>query len=440
MASFNRINGEFACDNHTLQTALLRDVFGFRGWIMSDYSANHSTAESANAGLDQEQPSEGFWGSKLLAAVQNGEVAEATIDEKVRRILRPLIGMGQLENPPVIAELPVDEHHATAQRIAESAMVLLRNDGVLPLAGVRKLALIGTDVDTAGAQGGGSSLVRGTKYVSPLEGLQRALGDDVEISVAYGSEPVTPGALLPGNAEAVPEAFFRTPEGERGLRAEFWTNTNHEGDPFVSRADGVIEHNWGFHNFPGFNAGSPRYPLWPGEVNGQSSARWTGTLTVPVTGVYGFSVTALGRFSFELDDELIASSEVTPQVGKTAQTEPAEVVLLASDEVVEAEPEPEGERPMPLGASGFGGSTGPTRQYEASVRLIADRSYKIRFDYIADDPSQQWLLGTRVRLGWTPPAGVVSPDVTAAAELAASADAAVVVVRTYEARRRTGRT
>ena len=65
MASFNRINGEFACDNTALLRDVLRDRLGFRGWIMSDYGANHSTAVAANAGLDQEQPGEGFWGGQL---------------------------------------------------------------------------------------------------------------------------------------------------------------------------------------------------------------------------------------------------------------------------------------------------------------------------------------------------------------------------------------
>ncbi|HMR14498.1 MAG TPA: beta-glucosidase, partial [Arachnia sp.] len=128
---------------------------------MSDYGANHSTAQSANEGLDQEQPGEGHWGGQLWQAWNNGEVSEAVLDEKVRNILRPLVGLGQIENPTVIEEFDVDGHHAVAQRIAEEAMVLLRNDGVLPLSGVRTVALIGPDVDGVGAQGGGSSMVRG---------------------------------------------------------------------------------------------------------------------------------------------------------------------------------------------------------------------------------------------------------------------------------------
>jgi beta-glucosidase len=410
MGSFNRVNGTFACENPVLLTDILRGAFGFRGWVMSDYGANHSTAESANAGLDQEQPGEGKWGSQLLAAAQAGEVAETTLDEMVRRILRPLIGLGQLENPVGVAEFDVDGHDALAQRIAEASMVLLSNDGLLPLAGVGRVALIGTDVDTAGAKGGGSSQVRATREVSPLDGLGAALGPDVAIEVAYGAEPVTPGVLLPG-PDAVPSAFFTQVDGERGLHAEYWTNPGFSGDPFLVRTEGQIEHNLGFHNFPGFNAGSPRYPHLPGELNGQISARWTGVLTVPVTGSYRFTVTSLGSFTLTLDGAVVAASD-------------AEAPGLVA--ITEASPATGPYQPT-------GGDAVAPSLYTIALDLEAGRGYRLQLDYAADDPSQGFLQGAKIRLGWVPPAGVVSPDVVAAAELAASADVAIVIARTYEA-------
>ncbi|WP_349427821.1 glycoside hydrolase family 3 C-terminal domain-containing protein [Microbacterium sp. LWS13-1.2] len=432
MGSFNRINGTFACENPTLLTDILRGAFGFRGWVMSDYGANHSTAPAINAGLDQEQPAEGHWGGQLWHGVQNGEVAETTLDESVRRILRPLIGLGQLESPASLGEFPEDEHHLIAQRIAEASMVLLRNDGILPLSGVRRVALIGTDVDTAGAKGGGSSLVRATREISPLEGLTRAFGDGVEIGLAFGAEPVTPGVLLPG-PPTVPEAFFSTPDGKRGLVSEWWTSTDHSGEPLVSRVDGLIEHNLGAHNFPGFNAGSPRYEPLPGELNGQSSARWTGTLTVPVTGTYLFTVTALGRFSFELGETVVASSDTTSMRNSTtAEVDASRSTLAVIDgaDATELEAhERAGVQPYNWGGDGGGSAA----MYDVSIVLVAGRPYRVRLEYAADDPSQGFLLGARIRLGWMPPAGVVSPDIIAAAELAAASDVAIVVVRTYEA-------
>ncbi len=424
MGSFNRVNGDFACENPQLLRTVLRDAFDFRGWIMSDYGANHSTGPAANAGLDQEQPNEGFWGSKLLEAARNGEVAEDVIDEKVRNILRPLVGMGQLEDPVGIADFDEDGHHAVAQRVAESAMVLLRNDGLLPLSGVRSVALIGPDADSAGAQGGGSSMVKGTRGVSPLEGLQRALGDDVSITVAHGTDPVTPGALLPG-ADAIGSTFFRTPDGDPGLRAQFWTSTDFSGDPFLTRAEGQIELLLGFHNFPGFNASSPRYDKLPGELNGHMSVRYTGSLTVPVGGEYRFVITSLGNFAFWLDGQQVLSSATDVEEKVTAD---AEVVVDLAD----ATGAPAEAEPLPYGWGGDGSSGDPAVD-EVVVRLEAGRAYDVRFDYAADHPSQGFLFGAKLRLGWVPPAGVFSPSVAQAAEVAAAADVAVVVVRTYEA-------
>ena len=416
MASFNRINDDFACDNTTLLRDVLRDRLGFRGWIMSDYGANHSTAESANAGLDQEQPGEGSWGAQLWHAWNDGEVSEEVLDEKVRNILRPLVGLGQLENPVGIEDFDVDGHHDIAQRIAEQAMVLLRNDGLLPLQGVSKVALIGPDIDAISAQGGGSSQVRATKGVTPLEGLQRALGDAVEITTAYGSDPVTPGALLPG-PDAVPSSFFRTPDGERGLRAEFWTNTEFDGEPLLTRTEAPIELNLGFHNYPGFNAGSARYSHLPGDLNGLASIRYTGTLTVPVTGVYEFAVTSLGSYAFTLGDTTYTSA------------------APAADADAPAAPAPAGGGAGFAGSGGLDGGSGDgtTTVDTFPVRLQADTPYDVVFEYVTDDPSQGALIGPRVRVGWTPPTGVFAPEVEEAAALAREAEVAVVVVRSYEA-------
>ncbi len=423
MGSFNRVNGDYACENPPLLRGVLRDDFGFRGWIMSDYGANHSTVQAANAGLDQEQPNEGFWGSQLLTAVHAGEVDEGVIDEKVRNILRPLIGLGQVENPVSVVEFDEEGHHAVAQRIAEDAMVLLSNDGLLPLTDVRRVALIGPDVDAASAQGGGSSQVSGTRLVSPAEGLRRALGDDVEVTVVHGSDPVTPGALLPG-PDAIGSSFFRTPDGEVGLKAEYWTGTDFWGEPLVTRTDGQIELLLGFHNFPGFNASSARYDRLPTELNGQMSVRYTGTLTVPVTGEYRFAVTALGTYSFSLDGRVVARSAA----GTGDADGPADALDLA--EGVAADDAP-GEA-VPYGWGGDG-SDAEARVDEVAVRLRAGHAYRLRLEYAADHPSQGFLLGAKLRLGWVPPAGVFAPDVAHAAEVAAASDAAVVIVRTYEA-------
>jgi beta-glucosidase len=409
MASFNKVNGAYATENRTLLIDILRERFGFRGWVMSDYGATHSTAPAANAGLDQEQPAAGNWGDHLREAVEAGEVAESVIDDKVRNILRPLIGLGQLERRPTIEEFDVAGHDATAREIAAAGMVLLRNRGVLPLdpATVGSVIVIGSDVDSAGAQGGGSSLVRPTSTSSPVQGIAARLGS--EVAWIHGADPVTPGALLPGPAP-IPSSLLSDGDGSPGLRAQYWTNAGFDGDPFLERTDPQVDVNLGFFNFPGFNAASPRMPQLPAELNGQTSARWTGVLTVPETGVYGLSVTALGWFSLTLDESVVIHS------GGEADA----AVINAPDPT------------YPYGQLTLQGATAEPEVHTIECELEAGRDYHLRLEYSANSAEQGFLTGAQVRLGWVPPEGVVDPAVRAAAARAAEAHVAIVVVRDYE--------
>jgi len=415
MAAFNRVNGDYVCENAELLTTILREQFGFRGWVMSDYGANHSTAPSANAGLDQEQPAAGHWGEHLAAAVHDGRVNPAVLDTMVRRILTPLVGLGQLDRSPSVASFPRERHHALARQVAEEGTVLLHNNGLLPLdaAALRSIAIIGPDIDSASVQGGGSSLVKPTLQIGPLEAIVRRLGDDVQTGWAYGTDGVTPGALLPGPDPWPSDLCFPDSDAEqvqRGLRAQYWTNLTFSGDPFLERVDPQIDLNLGFFNFEGFNASSARIDKLPGDLNGQISVRWTGDLSVPADGRYTMTVTALGAFELSLDDSvLISSGEL---IGDSA-TRPVEPVY-------------------PYGQLTLQGSTAEPEMHDVEVPLAAGKRYRLRMDYAAASPEQGFLTGAQVRLGWRPPAGVVSPSVASAAALAASAEVAVVVVRDYE--------
>jgi len=407
MAAFNRINGVYACENAELLSTILREQFGFRGWVMSDYGANHSTAPAANAGLDQEQPAAGHWGEQLAEAVRDGRVAPAVLDAMVRRILTPLVGLGQLDRRPSVTPFPLETHHALALRVAEEGTVLLRNNGLLPVdaATLRSIAIIGPDIDAASAQGGGSSLVKPTRQVSPLEAIRRRLGDDVRVDWAYGTDGVTPAALLPG-PDPMPSDLFSP-----GLHAQYWTNPTFSGDPFLERVDPQIDLNLGFFNFEGFNAASARVDKLPGNLNGQISVRWTGDLSVPADGAYTLSVTALGAFELSLDDSVLISS------GETVGGDSA---ALTGDPI------------YPYGQLTLQGAATQPEIHDVEVPLVAGTRYRLRMDYAAVSPEQGFLTGAQVRLGWRPPVGVVSPSVASAAELAAGADLAVVVVRDYE--------
>ncbi len=116
----------------------------------------------------------------------------ATLDEMVRRILRPMIGLGQLERPVEIRALPVEAHAQTAREIAERGVVLLKNDGsLLPLEPMpSSIAVIGPEADNASTAGGGSGWVAPVHETSPLDGIRRRAGEGVRVAYAPGSDPL----------------------------------------------------------------------------------------------------------------------------------------------------------------------------------------------------------------------------------------------------------
>jgi beta-glucosidase len=160
MCAYNRLNGIYACENAELLNGIVKSEWGFKGWIISDWGATHSTAAAANAGLDQEFYEARYFSGALKEAVESGEVPEGRIDDMARRILRSLAAVGALDRdePP----RPVDAAAglAVAQRVAESGIVLLQNrGGLLPLRAdaVKRIAVIGRRADVGVLAGSGSS-------------------------------------------------------------------------------------------------------------------------------------------------------------------------------------------------------------------------------------------------------------------------------------------
>ncbi len=167
MCAYNKVNGDWACENaHLLNDVLKRD-WGYRGWVMSDWGAVHSTAKAANAGLDQESGQELdhaiYFADALKADIAAGRVPMARLDDMVVRYLTGLIETGTYDAPASDAQsIPYDAHAEVAQRAAEAGIVLLKNDGdLLPLARTAKrVVLIGGRADVGVLSGGGSSQVR----------------------------------------------------------------------------------------------------------------------------------------------------------------------------------------------------------------------------------------------------------------------------------------
>lgn len=409
MGSYNKINGTFACEHRYVLTTILREELGFRGYVMSDFLANHSTADSANAGLDWELSDPKLWGSLLLQAIQQGQVRTTTLDEMVRRILRPTVGLGLLDHPLTIQPLPVEQHGDVARSIAEQSMVLLKNEGkLLPLGNnVRSVAVIGADADNVSAAGGGSAFVPPVYGVSILDGIRQRVGANVRVAYAPGTDPVGTGVLLAG-PPAVPSAFLTPADAApdaHGLRAEYWTNPRWEGETSLIRIEPQVELNRGFFDLPGLGGASAKIAPVPAELGPHISARWTGTLTTPTSGDYLLSLTTLGTARLYLDDQLLIDAAYTEPERDPAQRQPTAEALW----------------------TGAGAQIFTTTQH-----LLADELYAIKIEYAADVPDQSWVYGAQIRFGWQPPADAVMPLIAEAAALAQQADVAIVVARTFE--------
>jgi beta-glucosidase len=219
MCAYNKVNGDFSCENSWILNDVLKGDFGFRGYVMSDWGAVHSTEKAAINGLDQESgwpfDDKPYFREPLKAAVLAGRVPQARIDDMARRVLYALYATGAADNP-VSENGTIDyaAHEAVSQADAEQAIVLLKNEGnLLPLGPkVRRIVVIGGHADKGVLAGSGSSLVyprRGnavpglaptgwpgpvTYYPSsPVEAL-RAVAPNASIKFVDGSDPAAAAA------------------------------------------------------------------------------------------------------------------------------------------------------------------------------------------------------------------------------------------------------
>ncbi len=161
MCSYNRINGDFSCeDSYTLRDVLKRD-WGFQGFVISDWAGTHSTEKASAAGLDQEEPMADYFGPKLKEAVDAGKVPLSEIDDHARRVLYAEFLSGVVDDPPRKSVIDVEKGLEVAQRVEEKSIVLLKNTrSVLPIIqSIHSIAIIGGHADVGMLSGGGSAQV-----------------------------------------------------------------------------------------------------------------------------------------------------------------------------------------------------------------------------------------------------------------------------------------
>ncbi|HEX8580697.1 MAG TPA: glycoside hydrolase family 3 C-terminal domain-containing protein, partial [Acidimicrobiales bacterium] len=310
MAAYNRVDGVPATEHDALLNGVVKGEWGYPGVVVSDWFATRTAAGSANGGLDLVMPGPfGPWGDALVAAVEQGEVAEDVVDDHLRRVLRLADRVGALGNPPtspVDVPLPTDPVRREALlRWAVAGMTVLRNDGALPLAADGTVALIGIPARETLLMGGGSAEVTPPHQVSVLDGLTAALPgrvvDGGGVEVGDAAPPARPG-------------FVTDPEdGRPGLRLR------------LVAADGAVlqdEHL----------AGTRRVLGWEGELDATGtrarlSARieHTGPLQVGVIGLGSWTVTAgAGR------EELVVAP-VTGMPGEALRAPPPRLLSMDVD-------------------------------------------------------------------------------------------------------------
>ncbi|WHX51231.1 glycoside hydrolase family 3 C-terminal domain-containing protein [Paenibacillus woosongensis] len=185
MCAYNRVNGEYASEHEELLTDVLRDEWGFEGFVVSDWGAVNERVKALEAGLELEMPSSsGLGEQKIIAAVQNGTLAEAKLDQAVERLLNIIFKAVDEKRENAVYDR--EAHHQLAKEVAMESMVLLKNeDRLLPLAKQGKIAVIGTLATKPRYQGGGSSHILPTKLDNVFEEIVQAAGD-AEVFFAEG--------------------------------------------------------------------------------------------------------------------------------------------------------------------------------------------------------------------------------------------------------------
>ena len=295
MNSYNLVNGVHASENEHLLKEILKGDWKFDGLVMSDWSSTYDGVAAANAGLDLEMPSGVHMNrDTLLPAIKAGKLNVATVDDKVRRMLRVMFRFGFFDRDQLDPSLPLynPDSRLVALRAAREGIVLLKNKGdILPLdrTKIRSIAVIGPNAHPAVTGAGGSSLVQPFRAVSFLDGIIAASGD--QIKVLYS----------PGVSNDI-ESLFRTSEflapsqtNEllRGLKGEYFANRDLSGTPAVTRVDRRIRFEWG--------ESAPMSGMPPNDF----SIRWTGKIRVDSDGEYQFFVQGDDGFRLFVNGQMI---------------------------------------------------------------------------------------------------------------------------------------
>ena len=300
MSSYNLTNGLHMSQNKYLLTDVLKKEWGFDGLIMSDWSGTYDGIEATNAGQDLEMPSGLHMNQQILKpAIEQGKVSVATVDDKVRRILRTALRFGWLDRDQTALSIPRYnlQGRQVALNAAREGITLLKNDsGLLPLSKskIKSILIIGPGAYPAVSVGGGSAEVQPFAAISYLEGLANYAGKDL-FQVYYDRGLLSYSDLANATNFTTSQAG-----GEPGLRAEYFNNLDLKGTPVVSRTEQHVDY------------GSAARLLFPEQT---LSSRWTGYYTPQESGSYEVFVQTHrergGSYRLYVDDKLVLDNWTT---------------------------------------------------------------------------------------------------------------------------------
>jgi beta-glucosidase len=193
MSAYNKVNGWWCAENDILLNKILRDEWGFEGMVISDWGGTHSTVHSINNGLNVEMPDKKYLGQALLDTIKAGIVSEKIINQRIREILRVRMAVKPVPEKEANKEMTSQPaQQKIAYQVACKSIVLLKNEGILPLQLKNKptIAVIGANATQIMGSGGMGAGVKTLYEITPLEGLKNRIGDKAEIIFAKGYEPV----------------------------------------------------------------------------------------------------------------------------------------------------------------------------------------------------------------------------------------------------------
>jgi beta-glucosidase len=389
MCAFNKINGDYACENPL--TGPLFDTIGFSGFMGTDYGAAHTTLGSLAGRVDMETGNKDAYSGHLLDAVRNGTVPESRLDVSCRRILYTMFRLRAFDNPVTRGPIDVAAGNKIARETQEKAITLLKNSGnTLPLTRrAKKITVIGADANH-NAIGGGTPFVKAVRPTTTLQGIvDRASDAGASVNWVQGNDPANGANMLEGaDMTAVPSSVLSPNNGVgTGLNAWFWKDNNFQGNPDEQRIARQVNYDVGILSTldtPGPSQVPPppvNCPTCPG------SAVYEGHITAPKTGPYTLALTGLGDATLDIDGQRVVTMQ-----GATRHLAHAETPTL---------------------------------------NWVEGQTHTLRITFKGNAPFEILNDGTLL-LEWKTPKGAYSPAIERAVRAASRSDVAIVYATTIE--------